>query len=219
LCRVSSPVLLGPNLSRAGHRHTPRLPSDTLRFQFLYYALVLPALDYTISVEEPGYRKASTWFALIFVGPALFGLLLGLNAQFGLARRILQWCCLNPVHVMATAWDWKFSTMKEQWVLVVLKDGTKFGGFCGRNSFISSDSKERDLYIERVYDLDDQNNWHPRDNGVLIAAGEIRTIEFWPTHTGDRSNERTTCDASHPAGSDPGAQGLPAATEYHGADA
>lgn len=35
------------------------------------------------------------------------------------------------------------------------------------------------------------NNWTPRgDNGVLITAGEIRTIEFWPYHHKEAKREQ-----------------------------
>ena len=165
---------------------TGRTPSHAesaltyLTLSVIYYALAFPILEFALSVQEPGYRKAAAWFALVFVGPAIFGLTLGINAQREYTRRFLKWIGLNPVHVMPTAWDWKFAGMKEQWILVVLKDGTKFAGFCGIGSFMSSDPKERDLYIERVYELDGQDVWHPRENGVLIMPGEIRSIEFWP---------------------------------------
>ena len=71
--------------------------------------------------------------------------------------------------------------MDEQWVLVTLKDDTKFVGLCGQGSFISSDPTERDIYIEQVYDMDDESNWSwPGRKGVLIGPGEVKTIEFWP---------------------------------------
>ena len=146
----------------------------------IYYALALPAIEYALSIQRAGYLKAAIWIGLIFAGPAIFGLLLGISAQKGIFRRVLRWCRLNPVHVMPTAWDWKASTMQKSWVLVVLKDDTKFAGLCGVNSFLSTDQKERDLYLEKVYDVDDDNTWHPRENSVLITGGEIKTIEFWP---------------------------------------
>lgn len=169
---------------------TGRMPSHTeaalsyLVLSVIYYALALPAVDWVLTLTEPGYQKSLAWFALVFVGPALFGLLLGVNAQKEFTRRFLQWCCLSPVHVMPTAWDWKFGSMKEQWVLAVLKDGTRFAGWCGRGSFASSDPKERDIYIERVFEIDDANNWQQRTSGVLLAGSEIRSIEFWPVDRG-----------------------------------
>ena len=161
-----------------------------LTVSIIYYALALPLVDFVLSIQEPGYLKALAWFGLVFVGPAIFGLLLGINVQQGLLRRFLRWCRLNPVHVMPTAWDWKFGGMKDEWVLVTLKDGTRFAGFCGQHSFMSSDPTERDIYIQWIYDIGDDNKWSSRgDTGVLIAAGEIRTVEFWPYKKQETTNE------------------------------
>ena len=162
-----------------------------LTVSVVYYALALPFVGFVLSIQKPGYEKALAWFALAFVGPAVLGMLLGINIQKDLFRRVLQRCGLNPVHVMPTAWDWKFGGMKEQWVLVTLKDGTRFAGFCGQDSFMSSDPTERDIYIQQIYDLDDNNNWSsPGDKGVFIAPGEIRTVEFWPYNPHENANEQ-----------------------------
>ena len=176
---------------------TGRSPSHSaallsyLTVSVIYYALALPFVDFVLSMHEPGHDKALAWFALIFVGPAAFGLLLGVNIQKNLFRRVLQWCRLNPVHVMPTAWDWKFGGMTEQWVLITLKDGTRFAGFCGPESFMSSDPTERDIYIQWIYDIDNDDNWSPRgENSVLITAGEIRTIEFWPYTSKENSSDQ-----------------------------
>ena len=137
------------------------------------------------------YGKVLTWFALILVGPAILGLLLGVNIQTDAFRRFLQWSRLNPVHVIPTAWEWKFRGMSEQWVLVTLKDGTRFAGFCGSGSFMSSDPVERDIYIERIYDIDDDDRWISRgEKGLLVAAGEVQTIEFWPPNSKEKANDQ-----------------------------
>ncbi len=55
---------------------------------------------------------------------------------------------------------------------------------------MSSDPAERDIYIQWIYDIDDNNNWSRRgENGLLIAAGEIRTVEFWPYNPQENANE------------------------------
>jgi hypothetical protein len=162
-----------------------------LTVSVIYYALALPFVDLVLSILEGSQSKVIAWFALVFVGPAFLGLLLGINIQKELFHRFLKWCNLNPVHVMPTAWDWKFGGMTEQWVLVTLKDGTRFGGFCGQDSFMSSDPAERDIYIQWIYDIDDNSDWSPRgENGVLIASGEIKTIEFWPYQNKETTNEQ-----------------------------
>lgn len=153
-----------------------------------YYAIALPAVDYVLTFEEPGYAKTLVWFALIIVGPAIFGTALGIAAQIGIGRRLLNRIGLRPIHAMPTAWDWKFSGMSEHWVMAVLKDDTKWAGYCGENSFMSSIPAERDLYIEAVYTVDAEAKWHPKGSSVLISAGEVRTIEFWPCNREGEKN-------------------------------
>jgi hypothetical protein len=159
-------------------------PKDSLltylALSVVYYAFLLPAVGPVLRIEA-GYFKALAWLVMVFVGPALLGLLLGLNARHGYARSLFRRLGLATVHVMPTAWDWKLGGADAHWVMVTLKDGTRFSGFFGAVSFASSDPTERDLYIEQVYDVDDENQWTPKPGcSVLIAAGEIQTIEFWP---------------------------------------
>lgn len=164
---------------------TGRRPSHSasllsyLTVSVIYYALVLPFVDLESPIVMSGTSAVVTWFALVIFGPALLGLMLGIDVQRNLLRGLLQRVGLNPVHVMPTAWDWKFSGMTDQWVLVTLKDGTRFGGFCGRESFMSSDPGERDVYIQWIYDIDADNNWSSRnEKKVLIAGGEFQSVEF-----------------------------------------
>jgi len=161
-----------------------------LAISVIYYALAFPLIELVVAIDEPAYGKILAWLSLVFAGPAILGLILGVNIQKNLFRHLLQRCGLNPVHVIPTAWDWKFGNMTEQWVLVTLKDGTRFAGFCGSESFMSSDPSERDIYIQRVYDVDDDGNWSsPGEKALLIAADEVQTVEFWP-HAAQES-----CDA------------------------
>ncbi len=113
-----------------------RSPSDrnttllsSLTISVVYGALVLPFVD-------PALLQKSlwVWFGLVFVGPVALGLLLGINVQQDLVRRLLNRFGLYTVHAIPTAWDWKFSGMEEQWILVTLKDGTRLAGFYGSQS-------------------------------------------------------------------------------------
>ena len=152
----------------------------------IYYALTLPLLHLALSTTGTWYAQLAAWILLILVGPAGLGLLLGLNVQKNWLRRILQRFGLKVVHPIPTAWDWKFGRSGYEWVLVTLKDGTRFGGFCGPESFMSSDPGERDIYIQWIYEIDDEGRWHaPNERGLFVAAGEVRTIEFWPDKPGE----------------------------------
>ena len=157
-----------------------------LTISIIYYSLVLPLVDLALPGKAEHVTLVLVWFCVVFVGPVALGLLLGLNIQKDWCRRVLRKRGLNLVHVMPTAWDWRFSTLaSEQWVLVNLTDGTRLAGFFGPNSFASSgDLGERDIYIQETYDIDEDDNWVPHnphgESGILVSSGNIRTIEFWP---------------------------------------
>lgn len=154
----------------------------------IYWALMLPIINVAPEIENDYLGKIFAWAALVFFCPALLGVLLGFNAQKGLIRKLVRKSGMNPVDVMPTSWDWKFSSAEPQHILITLKNGVRFAGYCGPRSFISSDPGERDIYIEKVYDLDGNDNWIDRgDKSALIVAGEISTIEFWPPQQGMRS--------------------------------
>ncbi len=131
----------------------------------------------------PAQILNSTWSFLLvlFVGPVFLGVILGVNIQNDFLRRVLSRLGLFTVHPVPTVWDWKFSgSMKEQWVLVTLKNGITFAGLFGRDSFAASNSEERDLFVQWIYDINDDGTWSvPGKKGVLIAASEVSTIEFW----------------------------------------
>jgi hypothetical protein len=128
-------------------------------------------------------------FIFVVLLPAIIGVGFGYNWKKNWIRSFLIKLQLNPVHPTPSAWDWTFEELGEQFVLVALRDGTHIGGLMGSDSFVSSDPTERDIYIQQMYDIDDPDNWKPMDHGVLIADGEISTIEFWPiTNSEERTN-------------------------------
>ena len=61
----------------------------------VYYALAYPFLGILLAIQQPGVGKAIGWFTLIFVGPAILGLVLGINIQKNLFRiqTIEFWPC------------------------------------------------------------------------------------------------------------------------------
>ncbi|MDE0069106.1 MAG: DUF6338 family protein [Caldilineaceae bacterium] len=153
--------------------------------RFLTYATISVIYDSLIfRFVNPAWITNSTliFLSVFIVGPAAIGVLLGINIQKNLIRGFLSRFGVFTTHALPTAWDWKFgSSVKEQWVLITLRSGVTFGGLYGSDSFASSSPGERDLYIQWIYDIDEEGKWSsPGKKGVLVAANEISTIEFWP---------------------------------------
>jgi hypothetical protein len=146
----------------------------------VYHALTLPFLDRLLSSGPPLLDRTAWWLIVVVGGPAVFGGLLGLGAKFGVLRRVLGKIGIDLLHPMPTAWDYKFSKRETLFVIVHMKDGHRFFGRLGANGFVSSDSKDRDIYIDETFDLAEDNTWVSReDDGVLIFQSEIRAIEFF----------------------------------------
>ncbi|MFA7441273.1 MAG: DUF6338 family protein [Sphingomonadaceae bacterium] len=146
----------------------------------IYHAITYPLASSFYTASCASALAWVGWIVLLFVAPAILGLLLGLNVRKGWSKRLLTKARLNTVHPINCAWDWRFSECEACWTLATLKDGTRWAGFMGQQSFISSDPGERDIYIQQVYEIGDDNSWTPRTSSVWIAHGEIQSLEFWP---------------------------------------
>lgn len=147
----------------------------------IYHAIwfsITPSM-YAIKVTTASGCEKIGWAFIEFIGPAIVGVISGINVRKQWFRKTLAKFGLSTIHPVASAWDWKFSGMPEAWVLVVLKDGKQWGGILSEKSFISSTSLERDIFIEKVFEVKKSGKWVERTSGVLITHDQIQTIEFW----------------------------------------
>ena len=119
---------------------------------------------------------------ITLAGSLVIGLLIILAKNLKQSKWAVKWLDkldLNTVHPFQTAWEFIFSKRKTNWVEITLKDGSKIFGLYACNSF-TSDSDERDIFIEKRYDVDDKGEWveDAGSDGVYISTGQIKTIEF-----------------------------------------
>lgn len=174
---------------------TGRMPSHAenivgyVVISLIYYSLLLPILGKFFKISDPKDFPLLGWIGITLVGPCLVGFLLGVLSQKQLLALLVDKLNLFVTHVMPTAWDWRFSSISRGgiFIKVTLTDGSYVWGYFGSTSFASTDSAERDLYLEEEYDFSESEGWQPRPEkiGILIPAKEIRHIEFWEPNSGD----------------------------------
>jgi len=178
VCFLVPGFLIDLTVSGFSYKKSEQVPLLLLRFltySCLNYSLwIFPYLlsRDRIVLENPAFL-AVICLVIIFISPVFLGLTVGLGLKTFLGQGF------------PSAWDYRFSRINEPlWVLVTLKDGSQVAGRFGKNSFASS---ERDLYLESVYQLSEDNPWQPVTGtaGVLIKAEEIRYIEFLNDSTED----------------------------------
>lgn len=155
-----------------------------LTLSCLNYAPWSPLVYLIFKLEFFGGHPLLTscsWFLIVFASPILLGTFLGHLSQREWVRRLLIRVGLRPIHSVPTAWDLKFQQQQPRWVLVTLKDGAQVAGWFGDQSFASSEPVERDLYVEKLYNVHLDRPWEPvvGGDGLLIRGDEIRHVEFW----------------------------------------
>ena len=167
---------------------TGRIPSakdnifEIIVLSTIYYAVFIVVIDPLIKTINYRLYRDAAWIALTIVGPAIFGIALGVAAQRHLLARIAARFDLSLVHVVPTAWDWCFSNLKSGcFIMVTLTDERTVSGYYGMNSFSSSDGGERDLFLEEEWDWEAEQGWKERPErvGILIPSREIKFIEIW----------------------------------------
>jgi hypothetical protein len=132
-------------------------------------------------------NKYPVWTGIAAVGfvivlPTVGGLIAGIARQRRLGPRVIRKFHLGTFeqHHIPTAWDYLFSTIQPAWVVITLKNQNKVYGYMGPNSYISSDSKERDIFISHVLVAGPSGKMELAANtrGVYIAFNEVSSIEF-----------------------------------------
>lgn len=156
-----------------------------LTFSCLNYAVwswLFYILQRTGFPKDHPYKTAAIWGGIILVSPIVIGVIVGFASKKQWLRGLLQKLGFNPVHIIPT-WDFKFyNTPTPQWVIITLKDGSIVAGYYGGKSFASSEGPERDIFIEKVYKIPDDNTqqWEEVEGsqGILIKSDIIKHIEF-----------------------------------------
>ena len=84
----------------------------------------------------------------------------------------------NPIR---RAYDFAFLQHDiEGFVILTYDDGTKVYGYFGENSLAASDPERSDIYLERLYDVDDSGQWYEKTppRGGLLKLDGMRSLEF-----------------------------------------
>lgn len=190
ICFLVPGFLIDLTLSRFFYNKSQQVTLILLRFLTLSCLNYVPQISVYLLpqnrsiLEKPSFL-AFAFIIIIFISPVLIGLTLGYVNQKQLLERGLSSLGFKTITGFPSAWDYSFSRIEEPvWVLITLKDSSQIAGWFGKNSLASSESSERDIYLELVYKLED-DAWQPvpRSAGILINAGEIRYIEFWQDQT------------------------------------
>lgn len=149
-----------------------------------YYAAAFPVFHADNGVELWDWLWRLLQYFLI---PGVVALGVVALEQGGWLYKAAKKLGFKLTHHIPAAWDYAFSGLRTgTYVLVKLTDGTQYAGKMGKQSFASSASAERDLYIEEVWSVRDQGSWalvQPK-RSVLLCGKDIRWVEIFERSSG-----------------------------------
>lgn len=138
-----------------------------------------------VQVLKQSFSKPYFQWVLLLITTMIMALTIGVVIGVAKQKWIVGWLFsklnINLIHPTQSAWDYCFFTkQKGSFVIVTLKDDSKIFGWYSECSFSSSDYEERDIYIEKEYRIDSNDQWEIdlESDGVYIPKDNIKAIEF-----------------------------------------
>lgn len=125
----------------------------------LWWWLVMLVQRVEFSSRQPlVFALGTIWILVVF--PVLLAILAWRLRRTRFARRWIT-------HPLPTAWDFFFASRQPCWILFHLKNGKRFGGFFGEDSFASSFPAAPDLYVQDLWRVDEFGRFRERVPGNL----------------------------------------------------
>lgn len=147
-----------------------------------YSALNFAALSWLIflmhSANFASQHKA--WYCIflvviICVVPGLWPIvLLKMSSWRPIAKHV--------IHPIQKPWDYVFGRREPFWVIVHLADGRRIGGRFDRKSFASSYPATEQIYMEEVWELDENGAFKKptdRSRGIILLGRDVLAVEFF----------------------------------------
>lgn len=156
----------------------------------------IPIYKIYINIEWWNKKILLLWLVcllIIFLSPIIIAAVIIIFYQKEVFRKLCQYFNISSIDTEPSAWDFKFKRIDGEWIIITLKDKTTIGGYIGVNSFISSNCKERDLYIDEQYEISKNGEWKKvnRTDGIWIKNDEIKYIEFLKNERKNKDEKNT----------------------------
>lgn len=148
--------------------------------QMVFLALQAGML-WLFAATEPVLPGRLWFFVEVLMLPALLGFLSAANLIRGWKTAFLPRLFMPLERPARTAYDYVFSRQSDPcMVILTYEDATVVHGYFGPNSIAASDPSHGDLYLERLYFVDERGQWIEADppRGALLSLTSLRSLEF-----------------------------------------
>ena len=151
--------------------------------QALYYSSLnmVVCLPLLIPIHQLGFMERHPY---LYTSGLMFVLLVLPVAWPFLYRYLIawQWLASKVQLPYPTAWDYFFDRRVPVFVLVQLKNGSRLGGYYGYQSYATSYPTEGDIFLETVYNVDENGKFREPiegSGGAIIRKDQYELIEVF----------------------------------------
>lgn len=188
---------------------SPRAEADKMLSETLTYS-ALNFLLWSWLILPPLLAPIETWprwyvpvggSVVCFVSPAGLALLWAWLRRTVLPRR------LGFDRPEPRGWDYFVRRNPTFLVLFTLKGGKRMGGLFAGSSFAATYPQEPEIYVERVYQVDDDGAFIaevPNTLGAVVRQSEWELIEFFEVKMEDGNERPERTSDARPGGTEPG---------------
>lgn len=158
-------------------RESSKLIIEAIGFSCINYALLSWSIyfisKYDVSKQYP-FLFAFFLIGILFIFPVIWPIIYIKIRKSKFVTNIVP-------HPIPKPWDYIFGKREAFWLVIYLTDGTRVGGRYDTDSFTSSFPEDEQIYIQEVWNIDDNNKFltkRTRSRGMLISSKDIKAIEF-----------------------------------------
>ena len=157
--------------------------SESALLSTINYAVVFPVLIFISEIpyiNSHGTIRFYISLLVIFIFSVAIALIISVISNKGWIRTLLQKMGIHTTHVVPTAWDYQFKKEEPRYLTIYLKDGGIVFGYWGADSFASSLRDNKDIFLEKIFDVNEDNEWVEitQNNGLWIPVESVKYIEF-----------------------------------------
>jgi hypothetical protein len=153
---------------------------EAVFYGVLNYFLVVRWLTSLVVMSEVAINICVYIFSLIIVP-----ILLPIIWKWILSRKFIKKRIINPI---PKAWDMFFVRRKPCFMIVHIKNGQVIGGLYDSDSAASSYPENQDLYLQEIWELDDEGKFIKQIEGtlgLLVSGDTINYIELFRCTEGE----------------------------------
>jgi hypothetical protein len=152
--------------------------------QLVFQLLIALALwSFPGLARHSGSSGRAAFFLEVLALPVLLGAVWGNALARNWKVASLPRLLMPNVHPTERAYDYAFARRTgPRFLIVTYKDGARIFGYFGARSLAATDERRSDIYLERLYSVDDRGQWSEAEppRSALLMLDDIRSIEFIP---------------------------------------